>query len=336
LEFYDSSVKTGKRNNGWLRIIHKEKGKAMFKRFTNQQLIIVLSALAVIYLASMAFGGRADRTFNKTVSALDTAKVSQILITPAGGEPVKLLKEGPQWNVELPGGGTAPTGKDMVQRALESIAFLEATQLVSKNERDWAEYKVDTSGTKVEVMAGGEKALELIIGRFEYKQTGMMSYVRTGGNEETYMVEGFLETSFNREADDWRNKTIIPGTSAQWTGILFNYAADSAFQLLKGAGNQWMFSDSSAINASEASSFVTQLANTNGTEFIDSAPNLTSPTYQMMIQSNTSPVEIKAYQDVIHNYIITSSANPGTWFADRDGSIVEKIFVSKNKFLPTE
>ena len=305
----------------------------MFKRFTNQQLIIVFGALAVIYLASMAFGGRADRTFNKTVSALDTAEVSQILITPPGGEKVTLSKNGPAWNVELPGGVKVPTGKDLVKRALESIAFLEVNQLVSKNDNDWAEYKVDTAGTRVEVMAGSAKVLNLIIGRSEYKQT-MMSYVRTEGNDETYMVEGFLETTFNREANDWRNKTIIPGPATSWMGVLFNYAADSAFQLVKGANNQWMFPDSSAINASEASSFVSQLANTNGTEFIETPPTVTNPTYQMMIQTSTTPIEIKAYQDPTYTYVINSSRNPGSWFADKDGSIIAKIFVGKGKFIP--
>ena len=308
----------------------------MFKRFTNKQLLIIFGALAVIYLGSMAFGGRTERTFKRTISAFDTAAVNQVFITPAGGEKVSLTKNGPEWSVELPGGGTAPTGKDFVKRALESIALLEAKQLVSKNKKDWGEYKVDTAGTRVEVMGGGEKLVDLIIGRFEYKQTGMMSYVRNEDDEDTYLVDGFLETSFNRKPEDWRNKILIPGPNTMWTSLLYTYPGDSSFQIMKGADNNWLFPDSSAINSSEVGSFVSSLANTNGAEFINGSPAVSTPVYQLLIQTTTKPIEIKAYQDPTYSYILNSSANPASWFADPDGLIVEKIFVGKNKFIPTE
>ena len=113
----------------------------MFKRFSNRQLLIALAVLAGLYLISMAVGGGAERTFEQTVAALDTAQVNKLLISPAGKEQVQLIKNGGNWNVVLANGTQAPTSGNTVVSALGNISLLEATQLVSRDEDDWAEYK---------------------------------------------------------------------------------------------------------------------------------------------------------------------------------------------------
>lgn len=306
----------------------------MFKRFSNKQLIIVLGSLTVLYLLSLVLGGKSERTFKKTISAIDTAKVNLIRITPPNVSPVLLSRAGNEWTVQIDGGVQAPTSPGAVKSALASIAFLEAKQLVSRNEDKWGEYKVDTAGTRVEVLTGEKKSLDLVLGRFEYKQTGMMSYVRENGSDETYLVNGFLESSFNRKADDWRNKTLLKGPQSEWMSITFTYPGDSSFQIIKAADNTWMLSDSGALNTSEVNSWLSAAANTNGTAFSEKPPVITAPLYQVTVQTTSGLVEVKAFEDENNQFILTSSQNPGANFADATGDIVKKLFVSKTKFLP--
>ena len=308
----------------------------MFKRFTNKQLSIVLGALCVFYLGALAFGGKADRTFKKTLSSLDTAKVNKVIMTPSTGDPVTLVKNGPAWNVQLAGGGMAPTGDNLVKSALGSIAVLEAKQLMSRDEDDWGEYKVDTAGTRVQVMEGEAQALDLVVGKFEYKQTGMMTYVRPYDEEETYMVPGFLQSTFARKIDDWRNKVILKGSTSEWSAVRFSYPADSSFQLAKGPNNTWILPDSTELNTSEVNSYLSSIANTNGTSFVETAPSVSTPAFQLAIQSSSAGmIEVKAYPDPTHGYILNSSLNPTSYFVG-DETLISKLFVGKSKFEKTE
>lgn len=307
----------------------------MFKRFTNRQLLITLGALVALYLLSLAFGGRSERTFRQTIAALDSAKVTQMIIAPGGSqELVTLNKNGSQWQVKLADGRFVPTAPDVVERALGQISFLEAKQLVSKKEEQWSEYKVDSAGTRVQVMQGTEKALDLILGRFEYRTTGM-NYTRLSGEDETYMVNGFLEASFNKQTNDWRDKTILKGSTNDWTALMFTYPADSSFDLMKGEDNNWILPDSSALNNTEISSYLTSIANLNGTEFVDATPSVSTPMFQLAIQSMSAGlIQIKAFEDPVHGFLINSSLNPLAYFKGDAGGLVEKVFVGLPRFLP--
>lgn len=306
----------------------------MFKRFTTRQLLITLGVLVGLYLISLMFGGRSERTFRQTIAALDSAKVTQILITPGGGqELVTLNKNGSQWQVKLPNERFAPTADGMVERALGQISFLEAKQLVSRNEDQWGEYKVDTAGTRVQVMQGTEMALDVILGRFEYRTTGM-TYTRLSGESETYMVNGFLESSFNRKTNDWRNKTVVKGNQNDWGSLTFTYPADTSFQILKGLNNSWILPDSTELNTSEVNTYLGALANLNGTDFVEATPSVATPTFQLAIQSSTAGmIEVKAFPDPEHGYLISSSQNPMAFFSGNAGGLTEKVFVGIAKFL---
>lgn len=292
----------------------------------------MLGVLCVLTLGAFTIGGKSERTFKKTVASLDTASVNKILVTLPGGEPVTLNKAGNAWNVTLPNGGSAPTGDNMVENALSSIAALDASQLVSRKEDDWPEYKVDSAGTRVEVFSGNDKTLDLILGKFEYKQTGMMSYVRDADEDDIYLVKGLLDRSFNRPVNDWRNKTILNGPYTQWMGVSYVYQGDSSFQIMKGIDNNWMLPDSTLLDKSKTTTYMGAAASTNGTAFNDTPPATSTPAYQMVVQTTTGPVEVKAFREANGTYIITSTLSPGSYFSDADGSIVKKLFVGLRNF----
>lgn len=308
----------------------------MFKRFTNRQLLIALGVLAGLYLLSFAFGGRKARTFRETVAVLDTAQVNQLRIMRPGTEPVELVKNGPDWQVRLPSGQLAPAEAGSVSRALGQITRLVATQLMSRREADWASFKVDSTGTRLQAMAGEGVLLDLVIGRSDFQQTRQTSYVRLADETEVYGVSGFLEMSFSRARDDWRDRTILKGNRNDWAALNLQGNRTEAFAMLKGMGSDWMLPDSTLLDRTEVNTYLTSLGNVRGSEFADGQIPAGEPDRQLLLTTTSGPLEVRAYARPMGGYLISSTQNPGAVFADGDSSLTQRIFPDPMRFLPTE
>lgn len=309
----------------------------MFKRFTNRQLGLALAGLTVLYLGIVAFGGRTNRTFQKTLAAVDTAQVNKILISPPGKAPVELEKVSNSWRLKLSNGQTAPIQANGLKSALGSLSLLDATQLVSREEEDWGEYKVDTSGTQVQLFNADNKVLDVVLGSFTYRTAGM-NYVRLAGEEETYLVEGYLEGNFNKEAKAWRENKVMDFTSSDVLGLGFARGDTSSYQLTKDSTQQWvMMGAETGLDQTEVSSYISSIYGLKGTEFVDRKPSTMSPAMQLSIQtSNKGIIEVKAFADTEHNYLIQSSQNPETYFSGKSEGLFDKIFVNRSKFFVKE
>ena len=308
----------------------------MFKRFSNRQLLITLAVLAGLYLLSMAVGGRAERTFRDVVAAVDTAQVNKLLISPAGKEQVQLVKNAGKWNVVLPDGKQAPTSANSVRSALGNLSLLEANQLVSRDEGDWGEYKVDSAGTRIQAFNGEQQLMDIILGNFVFRAVGM-NYLRVSGEEDTYLVEGYLDGTFNKAINDWRDKTIMKGSQSDIMMLAFSYPADSSFQLTKDSANQWVLADFTMVDQTKVNAYLSPLISTNGSVFVDRQPLTPTPDFQLGIQTMTQGlIEIKAYPDAEHEYLISSSLNPDTYFSGKEEGLFGKIFVGQRRFLDEE
>ncbi|GAB4421378.1 MAG: hypothetical protein OHK0039_36100 [Bacteroidia bacterium] len=305
----------------------------MFKRFSNRQLMIALGVIAGLYLLTFAFGGRRERSFRATISSLDTAQVSSLRIEPALGGEVRLDRKGSTWEVKLPNGTGAATAAGVVARALGQIGRLEARQLVSRKRDDWAAYQVDSSGTRVQVLADDKTVLDLVIGRFAYQGSSMSTYVRLHDEDEVYAVGAFLESEFNRKADDWRDRTLIRGNRSEWRSLAFRYPADSSYTLLQDLGGNWILADSSSLDNTAVNTYLNSLANTRGTTFADASPTGSTPLMELLIQTTGgTPIEVKAYEGP-RGALLLSSQNPGVFFSDESGDLMRRIFVGKGRFV---
>lgn len=310
----------------------------MFKRFTNKQLFIAFAGLAVLYLGIVAFGGRTKRTFQKTIAAIDTAQVSKIVIHPPQKPQVELERTSGVWRIKLADGNTAPIQLNSLKSALGGLSLLEASQLVSRDEEDWAEYKVDSTGTQVQLYNGESKLLDVILGNFTYRTSGM-NYLRLEGEEDTYLVEGYLEGNFNKEVQAWRENKIADFTTADVLGLGFATGDTGSFQISKDSTQQWVImGEEVALDQTEVNSFISSsLYGLKGTNFVDRKPSSMTPALQLSIQtSNKGIIEIKAFSDAEHEYLIQSSQNPESYFSGKSEGLFEKIFVSKAKFFVKE
>lgn len=319
----------------------------MLKNISSVKLIGVLAVLGLVYFGVRMFGDKSrSKSFREELVKIDTAQVSKVLID-AKGKHLELLKENSGWKVSVGNGKYAPAQKSSVKGALNSLLAVKPSRVVAKKSEKWKDYQVDSAGTRVQVFEGGKNTLDLVIGRFGFDQQAMRqqqmmggrggmqqfyTYVRLKNEDEVYAADQFMGMSLSTDASGFRNKKLLSLTKDSVTTIQFNYPADSSFVLNK-TGNKWKVFDQPADSASMAD-YLSEIRYLSSSKFVDDVPPtaLVSPTLSLSIKQSGKPdVMVKAFQHPVHKWIVNSSENPDSYFADE--SLVEKLFVSREKLL---
>jgi len=292
--------------------------------------VLLVLALLVLYIY-LGGGGRKERTLKNNLVTVDTARVSEIVITPKSkNENVKLFKKSGKWRVELAEGKSAIVAKDKIDNLLRTIIGIKPNRLVSRKKSNWDKYEVGEKSTRVEVFENGSKNLDIIIGKFSYEQPrSMNSYVRLTDEDEVYEVNGFLSMTFNKDKNQFRNNTIIKDSERNWESLTFKYPEDS-FSLVKDNG-VWKL-DGVKTDSAKTIKYLRSLERLSSTDYLDDFKN-GKITKTLTIERNDSTTLIinEMIADSLH--AITSSVNSGNYFNAEKGNLGKKIFVDKSKFF---
>lgn len=302
----------------------------MFRKVTQQQLLLVLAVLVALYGLSWAFDARGKASFEKTLTQIDTARVDRLEILRPEEAPLSLTKGAAGWQVSQ---GDVPyqASASLVESALNDIAALEARQLVARQADRWQDYEVDDStGIRVKVFEGENVLADLMVGRFQYQQTGMMNFIRPSEGEETYLVDGFLRTTFDKAPESWRDKTLLKGPNSQWNTLTFTYPNDTTFRLNRGAGNRWYLPDSTELDPAAVSRYLNRITTLNGQTFVE-APAM-QVSHSLQIAAANGNILLRGYAVNDSTRVIHSSLNPDAYF---DGDALwERVFVSLSSLMP--
>lgn len=321
----------------------------MSKILNTKTLIILLVVLVGVYFLSKLFE-KEDRTFKSQLVTVDTAKVTAIEIVPKAGsgeENIMLRRTGTGWTLES--GGSSYNPDPMAARnVLSELVNLKPERVAAKDESRWDELQVtDSTGTRVKLFRDKKEVADVYIGKFNYTQPpqtqpgfqqqnrGKMStHVRLAGEDEVYVVDGFIKMNIQTDVSNYRNKNVVMVNSPDVTKVSFKYPGEN-FTLTK-EENVWMVNGLKADSAKTAQ-YVNSLRRVTGADFVDD-PEVTTGKASHVVTiegNNILPVEVKAHPaDTVHNYIITSSTNPGTRFSDAKSTIFEKVFRERSYFVP--
>jgi hypothetical protein len=299
----------------------------------------VLALLVAVMLLSDA--GKNESTFKTDLVEIDTAAVTQILIYPKGynHKEVKLFKnEDGVWYVALEKKSvTVPPKK--IQGIFSQILAIKPTRLAAKSSSKWKEFEVDTSGTRVKFLEGDDVALDLIIGKFSYKQQfrSMTSFVRLADEDEVYETNGFLSTSFNRDVNSLRNNHLLEDDYKNWTRIAFDYPADSSYQIVK-VGDKWKAGDVE-LDSAKVVNYVRTLSRLSSSAFVDELPQgLSTDNFTRRVRIDAEgkrEIVLQSFEDA-NNVIISSSENKESYFNGKSAKLQDKIFKGLSSFLRDE
>jgi len=315
----------------------------MFKKFSSGILIIVLIILLAIYFV-VRFTSSNERTFRDKVLSFDAATVTEIQVKDPklAQEPVDIRLEGGKWLVKS-GGQDYNADTNVVKNMLKQLSDMPTKRYAGKGKDVWVKYELtDTSASRVTLKASGKTVADLMIGKFNYnipkdqqqqmqmqsrQQRGeMTSFVRLPDEKEVYAVDGYLKMTFSGKVDSYRYRTLVSVNPSDINRITITETGSK--KVLESQDGKWFFNGIPA-DSLKSVKYRSALSRLTGSKFISQEGGQSYPAYSLLIEGNNfTPVELQAYPAADTNiaYVISSSANPGSYFSGKDGGLFKKIW----------
>jgi len=180
----------------------------MANKRTNKRLIGIFAVLLMVVSVVKFWPGQNwTSTFDdQLIKAVDTGKLTRLVMLPEfdTADQVILVKASGQWRLKR-GQQHKPVNPKRLKRSLADLnANLKATRLVSRDKADWADYKVDSSGTLLKIYQSGALHDEVVLGKMNFRngQTAV-NYARNKAEQSIYALEAYLGGSLKGTPSDW-------------------------------------------------------------------------------------------------------------------------------------
>ncbi len=307
----------------------------MFNKNSNKALWIVFVVLLVaVVLIFTTESTKREKSFKTEIVNIDTSAVTSFSIFPKvkPGQEVKFLKDGNIWKVTGTSGKTFTAVNFKIKNLFDELLKIKSKRVAARSKNKWAEFKVDSSATRVVVNEGGSKVLDLIIGKFSFQQPRSIStYVRLNDETDVYEVDGFLDMIFNKDANSFRDETVIKSDKNNWNKLSFSNTESESFELVR-IDNKWTI-DGQVTDSAKTVTALNSLARLSNNNFVDNVEDglLPSQVSKLTIElTNSEAIEVIGYKDA-SKFLIHSSQNNEAYF---DGNKVgEKVFLKKEAFF---
>lgn len=295
-------------------------------KLSTKNLLIVLVVLVVIYaITQWTKGTGKSSSMRSDLVQIDTAEVTQVVITSLG-EQVVLNKSDGDWNVEV-GVGTRPTRDGSVSALINTLNGIQPSRLAAKKEENWKDYQVDSTGTDVKVYNEDELLAHLVVGRMGFEnQRSYYSFVRLGEDTNVYAASDFMSGSVAKTTAGFRDNMLFRLNKDSLVSVQFQYP-DSAFSLVK--NGKW-FLENQEADSTSMEQFLNGLSIVSSRNFYDDdLPAV--PSHQVTFNySNGRQVTLEAFR-VQDGFVVRSSEN--TAEAWKDGSLDKKVLKSQQEFI---
>jgi len=311
------------------------------KKINNKILVVALLALVGLFVLSKVFRSpRLESNLRKELVALDTAKVTELRVAPGNrkGEVVRLMREGRQWMVEKEGKKWL-ADETSVKSVLGLLQKVEAQRMVSRKKEKWDTYQVGENGTQVSVYYGTSQEANVHLGKSGFNQStggmyggGAYTYVRLSDEDEVYVVDGFLETTFSRPFNDWRNRSFLRVPRDLITKVSFRYPADSSFVLEK-RDSVWLV-DGAPADLQKVSSYLGHLAVKNLSGFADDFTPTRSPDVQVTVEGAGATLATIEGWKRDGDWVLRGPAQKEIYFSSSGSSADKDLLIGKKQLLP--
>ncbi len=311
------------------------------KKLNNKILVGVLIGLAAIFVLSKVFrSSRLQSNMKAQLVQIDTAVVTKLTLDAdaANGKQIELIRDQKKWIAKMDN-RTAPTEQGAVSNALASLVQMKPLRLVTRKKEKWQEYSVADTNTHVKIWGGEELLADVHIGRIGYNQSSdgqfnpgsVFSYVRLANEDEVYAVEGFLQSTYNRSFDDWRDKAFLRLKKDMITEVRFDYPADSSFTISKKDKRWWI--NNEAADSLKVNSFLSQLEYKNAAAFADEFTNTAKGDFTISIQGSSGVLATVSAWKRPTDWVLQSSWQPSIHFSSDNTGLAKSLFEPRKNFL---
>jgi hypothetical protein len=142
----------------------------------------------------------------ETILSIESDKAQALSIESSGEAPIRLSKVDGVWHVASP--FEAPADEAAVAGILTRLEKLEAEEIVVEETQDVAQYGLDAPSRSVSVTLEGDGE-PLVVDFGSTAPGGSAVYARTPTSSRVYTVEAFIESSFDQEPFDLRDRDLL-------------------------------------------------------------------------------------------------------------------------------
>jgi len=269
-----------------------------------------------------------SEAFRSKLVRVDTASVNMIVIEKPGNNALELREEQGIWQVtDSRSENWYEADQNTVGRALDRLNNLNVKAVATRNPDKHTRYKVDSTGTGVSLYNENENLLAgIILGAPNIvSQREYNSYVRPVDENAVYTVEGFLNATFNRDLEAWRNKQVWELDRNRISRVDFLFPGDSSYSVQQVGEYKWI-SEEDTLKSGPVSTMLDRLSTLQASGFVDSdsltTENFGSDLYAIHIQLDNGgqkklrikPSENKAeFAVVATDYPYVFTVNKAAW-----------------------
>jgi Domain of unknown function (DUF4340) len=170
--------------------------------------VLVLAGLGayIYFVESKKEPAGDEKPKEKVFAALDKAKVKEVAIDNAGGEKVRLVKDGEGWKMAAPFAG--PADASAVDSLVGTLETLRMDEVAVENATSFAEYGLDKPRIAVSVtMDGAPAPLRLELGGKLADQSGV--YAKVPDKPRVFTIASYVESSLDKKAFDLRDRDLL-------------------------------------------------------------------------------------------------------------------------------
>jgi hypothetical protein len=167
------------------------------------------------------------------ILAVPLDQIGQIDIKRRDGQTLT-LKKGDQWQITAP--EKLPVDTDAVNGLATAVGGLSADRVIDENNTECASFGLEPPVLEVTVTKRDGKATKLLIG--DETATGSSVYARIGGENKLYTIGTFNKVSFDKTAQDMRDKRLLIFDSEKLTRVELA-AKGQTVEFGRNSQNEW-------------------------------------------------------------------------------------------------
>lgn len=319
----------------------------MFKMNKSKNLIVVVGLILFVVGVTFLPGCKKKETNHKLklvdVQRTDIDKITFLM--PDVEYPYAFVKESDGWKIAV-NGKSFPADPKIIKGVLGKCTNMRSLRVAGNNKDRWEGFKVDEKNAIfLEYFVKGEKVAGLYVGEFSYLaqqsqnsmqanqgQGRLTTYVREEGDKKTHSVDSYLQAFFTKDVKYYRIKTLFRADKTKVTRVYAELADGTKYDIRRTQPGVFTI-DGMPANENAIIKFFHSADNINSRDLVDdlTQADLSGPFDMIRFEGeDMTPVVVKAYHvNDDRNYIMTSSMNPGAYFADPIERLHRMIFKSR-------